>query len=78
MAKVEFELNHEGIRELLKSDEVGQMCEGYADRALGSLGKGYAKKVRVAPTRVYAKVYARSKKAKAENLEENLILKALR
>lgn len=75
--KVKFELNREGVRELLKSQEMMDICKGYADRAQASLGDGYEVTTHTGTNRVNAMVAAESRKAKKENLEDNTILKAV-
>lgn len=77
MAKVKFELNRNGVRELLKSPEMMAVCQGYANRALGSLGDGYEVSTMTGRNRVNAEVRAETFAARKENLENNTILKAL-
>lgn len=71
-------LNRSGVRELLKSEEMMQICKGYADNALGRLGDGYEVTCHIGKNRVNAEVKAVSFGARKENLENNSILKALR
>ncbi len=78
MAKVRVELNSEGVRELLRSDEMKTVCEDYANSALSRLGQGYEVSSMTGKNRVNASVKAVSRKAKKENRENNTILKALR
>lgn len=78
MAKFELELNREGIRALLRSDEMKSICEEHANNALGKLGDGYSVSSTVGPNRVNASIFAETYKAKKENAEQNTILKALR
>lgn len=79
MAKaVKFKLNRSGVSELLKSQEMMNICKSYADRALGSLGEGYTVTTRTGKTRVNAEVAATSFKARRENSQNNTILKSLR
>ena len=53
MAKLKkFELNREGVRSLLKSDEMMKVCETYANNALSALGDGYEKSNHVGRNRV--------------------------
>jgi hypothetical protein len=78
MAKqVEFKLNSAGVRELLQSKEMMGICSSYANSALGRLGDGYEVTTFTGKTRVNAEVRAVSYKAKAENLRDNSILKAV-
>ncbi len=77
MAKVKFELNREGVRELLRSKEMMDVCSEYAQSALGRLGDGYEMSTHTGPNRVNADVSAKSFAAKRENLKSNTILKAV-
>lgn len=78
MAKVKIELNREGVREMLRSQEMKAICEEHANNALGRLGPGYTVTTMTGKNRVNASVYAESYAAKRENMENNTILKALR
>lgn len=75
--KFKFELNREGVRELLRSPEMMEICKEYADRAQASLGDGYEVSTYTGTNRVNAMVAAESYEAKKENLEDNTILKAV-
>ena len=78
MAKLKkFELNREGVRSLLKSDEMMRVCETYANNALSALGDGYEKSNHVGRNRVNVEIKAESYEAKKDNLDNNSILKAL-
>lgn len=75
--KAKFELNRSGVRDLLRSDEMLNVCKEYADRATASLGDGYESSTHRGKNRVNAEVTAATFKAKKENLKNNTILKAL-
>ncbi|MBQ1574204.1 MAG: hypothetical protein IIZ78_24020 [Clostridiales bacterium] len=77
MAKVKFELNRQGVRELLKSKEMMDICTEYANNALARLGDGYEVNTYSGENRVNAEVFAQSFAAKRENLKSNTILKAV-
>ena len=77
MAKVRFELNREGVRELLRSKEMMEICTDYANSALSRLGNGYEVTSFTGKNRVNAEVKAESFAAKRENLKSNTILKAV-
>lgn len=77
MANFKFELNHDGVRELMQSPEMMAICKGYADSAVASLGEGYEASSYTGKTRVNASVIATTYKAKKENSETNSILKAV-
>ncbi len=77
MAKVKFVLNQSGVRELLKSQEMMDICQEYANNALARLGDGYEVTTHTGKNRVNAEVAAQSFAAKRENLKSNTILKAV-
>lgn len=78
MNKVRIELNHEGMRELLRSPAMLAVCEEYANRARSRLGEGYSVNSRIGTGRANAEVMAETFKARRDNLKNNSILKALR
>ena len=57
MSKVRIVLNSDGIRELLKSDEMAEVCEREAERMTRTTGKWYKSDVRVGRLRVRAGGY---------------------
>ena len=77
MSKVEIELNSAGIQELLKSAEIQGYCEELARGVASRAGDGYEVDTMVGKTRVNASVYAATKEANKDNLENNTLLKAL-
>ena len=78
MAKdFKFVLNRSGVRDLLRSQEMMDVCKSYADKAQQSLGDGYEVTTHVGSNRVNAMVSAESYAAKRENLKENTIIKAV-
>lgn len=77
MTKVKFELNREGVRELLRSKEMMDVCQEYANNALGKLGDGYEVTTHTGTNRVNAQVAAVTYAAKKENLSDNTIIKAV-
>lgn len=72
-----FELNRDGIKELLKSEGMKKCIEGYADDTLSTLGDGYGKEAKVGSTRVAVRVFAKTPQAYNSNLKHNYILKAV-
>lgn len=78
MAKVEIRLNCDGVRDLLRSQEMKTVCEGYANNALERLGPGYTVTTMTGKKRVNASIYAESYQARRDNMKNNTILKALR
>lgn len=77
MANVEVRLNSEGVKEMLRSPEVAQMCMDSANRALGRLGNGYEVESRTYPERRGAVVKAVTFSARKDNAENNSLLKAV-
>lgn len=78
MADVKIVLNSQGVRELLRSEEIKAFCEERASKALSELGDGHELKTVMWPDRVTTTIHAVSYKAKKNNLKNNTILKALR
>lgn len=77
MAKVRVELNREGVRELLRSQEMMNICSEYANNALNNLGNGYEVTTHTGSNRVNAEIAAVTYAAKSENLKTNSIVKAV-
>ena len=77
MSKVKFELNRQGVRDLMKSHEMAEICIGYANDALGRLGGGYSVNTHLGQNRFNAEVFAETYQAKRDNLKNNSILKAV-
>jgi len=78
MSNMRFELNKDGVAELMKSPEMMAICKGYADNALGRLGDGYEVSTYTGKTRANASIKAVTREAMKEQYEDNSILKALR
>ena len=78
--KVQYkiELNRQGVRELLQSAEMMDVCKEYAYRAKAKLGDGYEVSYQKGKNRVNASIAAVSRKAKRENLVKNTVLKAVK
>lgn len=74
---VRVKLVRSGVRQLLRSPEMMQICKDYAYRAQNSLGAGYEVTYRTGRNRVNAEVAAVSAEARRENIKNNTILKAL-
>ena len=77
MSGVKFELNRQGVADLMKSAEMMSICKGYADSAQAQLGDGYIVTTHTGKSRVNASVAADTYKARKENAENNSILKAV-
>lgn len=78
MGKMKVKLNREGVRQLLRSEEMMDVCQAHASAAVSSLGAGYEMTSRVGKNRVNAEVAAVSDEAKRENIKNNTILKAVK
>lgn len=78
MAKMKFKLNSGGVRELLKSQEMQSVLNEKATGIKNRCGEGYAQDVYVGKTRANAMVSATTYQAKADNLRNNTILKAVK
>lgn len=71
-------LNRKGVRELLRSPEMMQICKDYAYRAQSRLGSGYEVTYQTGKNRVNASVAAVTPAAKRENSRNKTILKAVK
>lgn len=78
MAKFRFELNRAGVRELLKSQEMMNLCKSYADGIRERAGEGFEADTYVGTNRVNAMVYPATHEAAKDNMENNTLLKAVR
>lgn len=76
----EFEvvLNTSGVRKLLRSPEMMNICSELADGIQKRCGEGYKKDTYVGKNRVNAQVRAVTYQAKADNSKKNTIMKALK
>lgn len=81
MSKVKFELDLKGLNQLMKSSEMQavlqQAGERVASRAEADSGEPYGVRVHTASFVAIANVYPDSEGAKADNFENNTVLKAL-
>lgn len=77
MPKVRFELNHAGVRELLRSKGMEDMVKEKADTIQQKAGEGYASDTYVGRNRVNASVWPETIHAKNSNLKHNTLLKAM-
>lgn len=69
-------LNKEGVREMLTSKELLEVCVKYANQMGAKLGEGYEVSEYTGKNRVNASVRAVSDAAKRDTLENNTLLKA--
>lgn len=78
MAKNKFELNRQGVGELLKSEEMQQYLSKLASGIKNRCGDGYSQDIFVGKNRANAMVWAETPEAKRDNLKNNTILKAVK
>ena len=78
MANMKFKLNSDGVRELLKSQEMQSVLSEKATGIKNRCGEGYTQDVYVGKNRANAMVKAETYQAKRDNLKNNTILKAVR
>lgn len=76
--KVKFELNLQGLNELMKSSEMQSVLQTAGNAVAKSAGKDYAARVHTASFVAIANVYPNSKDAAKENSEGNTLIKGLR
>lgn len=77
MSKFHVELKSEGVRELLKSAEMGAICRELAEGIARRAGSGYLVTTHVGVNRVNASVMTDTKEAKQDNMKNNTLLKAM-
>ena len=77
MSKLRVKLNRQGVRELLKSQEMMNACSSVAESAYSQLGDGYSLTKHVGKNRVNVSISTRTAESVRENYENNTILKAL-
>lgn len=77
MADFKFELNREGVKELLQSAEMQAVLNEKAQAVYGRLPSGYAVKSGETSQRAKATIYTDSIGAKIDNSKNNTLLKAL-
>lgn len=78
MSKMEFKLNRKGIADLMKSEEMQAVLKDYATGIRYRCGEGYEQDMYVGKNRANAMVSANTYQAKADNLKNNTILKAVK
>lgn len=78
MSNVKVVLNKEGVRELLKSQEVMNECKKHASDIAERAGEGYEVSTYTGKNRANARVRAATPHAYYSNLKHNTLLKALK
>lgn len=74
---VEFKLDINGLRELMKSPAMQAQLESAGQAVASAAGEEYGTRVHTASFVAICNVYPDSAKAAEENYEENTLLKAL-
>lgn len=79
MSKFKFELNKEGVGELLKSEEMQEVLKSYAKQVARNAGPGFEPTTYVGKTRanVSVRVEAVTEQAEQDNYENNTLLRSL-
>lgn len=77
MIKVEVEIDSKGARDLMRSEEVMQLCESYANDAMSKLGNGYLLTSYIGENRLNVSIKAMTREARRDQYENNTILKAI-
>ena len=74
-----FELNSEGVAELMRSEEMQKVLTEYGQAALGRAdpSKGYEGELKVYKRRAAYNLKAETQQAKRDNAKHNTLLKAL-
>lgn len=75
---IRFELNKQGVRELLQSQKMQDVLEYYAEEKAKEAGDGYTTDVHVGKNRAYANIYPDTKEAYFDNLDNNTLEKVIR
>ena len=78
MGKMKFKLNRKGVAELMKSAAMQEVLKEYATGIRNRCGDGYEQDMYVGKNRANAMVSASTYQAKADNLRNNTILKAVK
>lgn len=74
--KVKVELNINGLRELMKSQEMQDHLQQAGEEIARSAGEGYGVRTHVADYTAITNVYPETKEAAKDNLENNTLLRA--
>ena len=76
MGKVKFELNKDGVRELMQSPEAVNVVQQFAYQVQNRAGDGYEVDTFIGFDRAHAVVSAVTDEARKDNYENNTLLKA--
>ena len=78
-SKFRFVLNREGVRDLLKSEEMINCMKGYATNGVNAVANmdDFDIEIYSGKNRANVSISARTEKGKKDNLNNNILLKAL-
>lgn len=77
MSNIKFELNGEGVAEILKCEEIKGLCTEYAQQVANHAGEGFVTEDHIYKKRAGATVKSDNPKSYYKNLKHNTLLKAL-
>lgn len=77
MGKTKVKLNREGVRSILRSEDVMAVCRGHAISVKNRAGDGFVTDDYVGKNRVNVMVRSGDAESYFKNLRENTLLKAL-
>ena len=77
--KFTFKLNIDGVRQLRKSDELVELMKDYANTGINNVASldDYEIDSHFGKSRANVAIYAKTKKGEKDNLNNNILLKAL-
>lgn len=75
--KIKIVLDQDGVGALLKGQEVEEMVQRFGKEVAQRAGTDYEARTHVTSQRQICNVYATTKEARQDNLENNTLLKAL-
>lgn len=75
--KVKFELNLQGLNELMKSSEMQSVLKDAGKAVASAAGSDYDSEVHTASYIAISNVYPNSQRAAHENFTDNTLLKAI-
>lgn len=78
MSKFKFELNTEGVAELMKSPAMVSVLNEYGNQIMSRVGDGYTMDSYVGKNRANVGINASTFQARRDNLDNNTLLKAIR
>lgn len=77
MSNVDVKIDYKGVGALLRGSGVRDMVDSIGAQIAGRAGDGYSHRTHYSGQRMICNVYADSKEAKRDNLENNTLLKAM-